>query len=93
MTLRQVVGKKVGHIVVYALSTCPLCRKTKQCLENLGLEYYFEDVDLLGEEDRRNAVTEISRWNTKRSFPTIVIDNKRAIIGYNESEISNLATL
>ncbi|MCL2150438.1 MAG: glutaredoxin family protein [Dehalococcoidia bacterium] len=78
--------------MVYALSTCPQCRKTKQLLNDLGLEYHFEDVDLIGADDQRNTMAEVSRWNSIRSFPTIVINNKRAIIGYNETEIRNLAT-
>ena len=90
MTLRQVAGEKIGHIVVYALSSCPQCQKTKHLLGDLGLEYYFEDVDALGEEDQRNAMAEVSRWNPRRSFPTIVINNEQAIIGFNETEIHRL---
>lgn len=93
MALRQVVGKKVGHIVIYTLSACPQCRKAKQLLGDMGLEYYFEDADSLDEENQRNVMAEVSRWNPGRSFPTIVINNKRAILGYNETEIRNLATL
>ena len=90
MALKHVDGKKNNHIVVYALSTCPWCHKAKHLLGDLGVDYYFEDVDLLGEEDQRNTMAEVSRWNPNRSFPTIVIDNKRAIIGFDEAEIRKL---
>ncbi len=91
MALQHVEGTKTRHIVVYALSTCPWCHKAKNLLNELGLDYYFEDVDLLGEEDQRNAMAEVSRWNPGRSFPTIVIDNERAILGFDEAEIRKLA--
>lgn len=90
MPLRQVTGKKVGHIVLYALSTCPECRRAKDLLDDLGFDYYFEDVDLNSGDDQRHIMAEVSRWNTKRSFPTIVINNQRAIIGFNEAEIRRL---
>jgi len=93
MALRQVSGKKVGHIVVYALSACPKCHQVKSLLNDLGLEYYFTDVDILSDENKRNTMVELSRWNTSRSFPTIVIDNKRAVIGFNEAELRKLAAL
>jgi glutaredoxin-like protein NrdH len=92
MALEHVAGKKYAHIVVYALSTCPWCRKAKQLLGDLGADYFFQDVDLLGEEEQRDVMAEVSRWNEGRSFPTIVIDNSRAIIGFDEQEIRNLVS-
>jgi len=90
MALTHVPGKKSAHIVVYALSTCPWCHKAKNLLKDLGLEYYYEDVDLLGEEEQRNVMSEVARWNPGRSFPTIVIDDKRAIVGFDEAELRKL---
>ena len=34
MALQHVAGKNKGHIVLYALSTCPWCGKTKKLLKN-----------------------------------------------------------
>jgi glutaredoxin-like protein NrdH len=47
MALQHVAGKNKGHIVLYALSTCPWCKKTKKLLEDMGVDYYFGDVDLM----------------------------------------------
>jgi glutaredoxin-like protein NrdH len=91
VALKHVEGTKTKHIVVYALSTCPWCHKAKHLLGDLGIDYYFEDVDLLGEEEQRNTMAEVSRWNPGRSFPTIVVDNKKAILGFDEAEIRKLA--
>jgi len=43
MDVNHVQGKNVGHIMLYALSTCPWCRKTKQLLSDLGVDYYYVD--------------------------------------------------
>ena len=56
MALKHVPGKKVGDIKIYALSTCPWCKKTKDLLDSLGIEYSFEDVDLLTGEEREKTV-------------------------------------
>ena len=52
MALKHVAGKNKGHIVLYALSTCPWCKKTKKLLEELGVEYYFDDVDLMTDAEK-----------------------------------------
>jgi glutaredoxin-like protein NrdH len=87
MALKHVTGKQMGHIVLYDLSTCPWCQKTKKLLGDIGADYYYEDVDLLVGEEQRNAMSEVSRWNPQRSFPVLVIDDTQAIIGFKETEI------
>jgi glutaredoxin len=85
-----VEGRKSGRIRLYALSTCVWCKKTKRLLGELGLGYEYVDVDLLGREDNAAAREEIIRWNPRGSFPTIVVDGKRSIVGFDEAEIRKL---
>ena len=87
MTVVNVPGKKAGHIMLYALSTCGWCQKTKKLLDDLGVEYYYEYVDHLQGDDKDKAIQEVTTWNPSCNFPTIVIDNKKCIVGYKESEI------
>ncbi len=87
MTLQHVAGKNKGHVVLYALSTCPWCRKTKKLLEDLGVEYYFGDVDLMNETDKNEALSVIQKWNPGSSFPTMIIDDAKCIIGFQENKI------
>lgn len=87
----HVEGRKSGRIRLYALSTCVWCKKTKRLLGELGVGYDYVDVDLLGKEDNAVAKDEIIRWNPRCSFPTIVVDEKRCIVGFDEAEIRNLA--
>jgi glutaredoxin len=87
MGLTHVAGKKVGQVVIYALSTCPWCKKTKKLLSDIGVEYYFVDVDLLQDDERKEAMQVVKKWNPSSSFPTLVIDNKQCIVGFREDEI------
>jgi glutaredoxin-like protein NrdH len=87
MTLQHVAGKNKGRIVLYALSTCPWCKKTKKLLDDLGVEYYFGDVDLMSDTEKKEALQVIKKWNSSTSFPTMVIDDDRCIIGFQENKI------
>jgi glutaredoxin-like protein NrdH len=90
MAAKHVPGKKVAHIMLYALSTCPWCQKTKRLLDEMGVEYYYEDVDLISGDERRDVISDVERWNPNRSFPTLVINDTRCIIGFQENELRSL---
>jgi glutaredoxin-like protein NrdH len=87
MALTHVTGKNAGDIKVYALSTCPWCKKTKKLLDELGVEYYFTDVDLLEGEERAQAMSAVRKWNPSGGFPTTVINNAKCIVGFREDEL------
>ena len=87
MSVEHVSGKNKGNVMLYALSTCGWCRKTKTLLNELGVEYDFTDVDLLKGEERDTAIKEITRHNPSCSFPTLVINNDRCIVGFREDAI------
>ena len=87
MNKKTVKGVKMGDILIYALSTCVWCGKTKKLLQDMGVEYSYIDVDLLEGEDKKKIDADLKKWNPRGSFPTVVIDNKKCIIGYKEDEI------
>ncbi len=87
MDVKHVSGKNRGHVLMYALSTCIWCKKTKRLLDSLGVDYNYIDVDLLDEKEKDDATKEIMQWNPSCTFPTIVIDKKKCIVGYKENEI------
>jgi len=86
----HVEGKNIGHIVAYTLSTCVWCKKMKRLLNELGIEYDYIDVDLLEGDEKEQARKEVLRWNHAGSFPTIVIDNKKSINGYEPEKVKEL---
>jgi glutaredoxin-like protein NrdH len=85
--LTHVEGKKKGKIVLYALSTCVWCKKTKQLLDELGVDYYYVNVDNLAGPERESAVEDITVWNPSCSFPTMVVKDEKCITGFKEDLI------
>ena len=75
-------------VVLYALSTCGWCKRTKKLLDDNGISYECHDVDTLAGEERKQAMAEASRWNPRSSFPTMVIDDgATVIVGFDEARI------
>ena len=85
--IEHVDGENKGKIMLYALSTCIWCKKTKQLFDKLGVEYSYIYVDLLEGEEKDDIVDEIRKWNPRCSFPTLVINDKKVITGFKEDEI------
>jgi len=90
--MTHVQGKHTGDIILYALSTCGWCQKTKKLLNELGVDYYYLDVDKSVGEERENALREIQKWNPDINFPTLVIDDNKCITGFREEEIREVLT-
>ena len=90
--IKIISGKKGKGIMVFALSTCFWCEKVKDLLNELNLEYGYVEFDLLAGQDQKEAYDEISKYNPNISFPTVVVNNgEKIIIGFDETEIKNLA--
>ena len=87
MSQVHVKGENKGKIILYALSTCVWCKKTKKLLTELGVDFSYVYVDLLKGEEQVNVMAEVSRFNSSRSFPTLVIDDETVIVGYQEKKI------
>lgn len=87
MKMNHVDGENRGDIILYGLSTCGWCKKTKKLLEDFGVKYNYVFVDQLNTKDKVKATKEIKRWNPRCSFPTLVINNEKCIIGYKDDEI------
>jgi glutaredoxin-like protein NrdH len=91
--IKHVPGtKKNCKVMIYALSTCGWCKKTKKFFDDAGVEYSYIDVDLVtGTEDKRRVVEDVKKWNAFKSFPTIVIDDKECILGFDEEKLRKVA--
>ena len=83
----KVPGKDVGKVVIYALSTCGWCKKTKRFLAELGVAYQYLDVDNLPDEEQESVKQVVKRWNPKSNYPTIVINDSECLVGYNEDRM------
>lgn len=74
-------------VLLYALSTCIWCRKTRQLLEDEGVTFDFVYVDLVDADERRQAREHIREYSDRTSFPAIIFDDKACIIGYKPDQI------
>jgi len=87
MTVEHVNGKNKGSIILYALSTCGWCAKTKELLRQMGVAFDFVYVDLLEGQAQDDIMQIVEKWNPSGSFPILVINNSKCIIGFREQEI------
>ncbi|NPV50011.1 MAG: glutaredoxin family protein [Candidatus Methanofastidiosum sp.] len=87
LTFEHVNGEKKGDVKLYALSTCVWCGKTKDLLKELGVDFNFVFVDLLQGDTKQYAIDEVKKYNKNCSFPTLVINNDKVIVGFKEAEI------
>jgi glutaredoxin len=87
MAVEHVNGRNKGSVLLFALSTCGWCAKTKDLLKQMGVAFDFVYVDLLEGQDQDDAIQAVEKWNPHGSFPTLVINNSRSIIGFREQEI------
>ena len=89
MVVEHVPGRNAGQVMLHALSTCVWCKKTKQLLTDLGVEYDYEYVDLLQGKEKGEAMETVKKWNPACTFPTLVINNK-CVVGFDEGKIREL---
>lgn len=70
------------EVLVYTLSTCPWCRKTKQWFADSDVPFEYVDVDTLPEEEQDAAAETAYRLSGGRRFPVVVI-NGEVVVGHN----------
>lgn len=94
MKIVKVDGKNNKHkVLMYALSTCVWCKRTKKFLTDKEVEFEYVDVDLCEEEDKEKIRKDILKRGGNLSYPTIIVDDKRLITGYSEDEIKEALEL
>ncbi|MGC9434863.1 MAG: glutaredoxin family protein [Methanomicrobiales archaeon] len=87
MEWTRVEGEDRGKVLLYTLSTCNWCRRTKELLKELNVGYSHLNVDLLPEDEMEAMIQDVTRWNPQGSFPTLVIDDETVIAGFREERI------
>ncbi|MGD8997778.1 MAG: glutaredoxin family protein [Anaerolineae bacterium] len=75
------------HVMFYGLSTCVWCKRTRKLLEEGDVAFDFIYVDLLRGKERTEAIEQVREWNRAGSFPTLVVDGKRSVVGFKPDQI------
>jgi len=88
MKIVKVAGRKNKHkVFLYTLSTCAWCNLTKNFLKENDVGYEYVDVDLCSEEDLEQIRMEILKRAGNIGYPTIIIDDKTCITGFDKARI------
>jgi len=88
MNVQKVTGINKKHrVLLYAISTCAWCKRTKKFLRDNGIEYEYIDVDLCDEADRKKIRSDITKRGGSPVYPTIIIDDDQLITGFLEGKI------
>ena len=74
-------------VMLYALSTCAWCRRIKRFFNENEVEYECLDVDLLEGDEKQQRRTELKDWNPNGSYPTVVIDDEKVVVGFNKERL------
>lgn len=80
-------GSQNHSVRMLGLSTCVWCKKMRELLESNGVVFELVYVDKLDGDARRKAVEELTKWNPDRTFPTVIVDESRAVRGYKPDEV------
>ena len=84
----KVTGSKSRRrIMLFALSTCIWCRKTRNLLDSLDVSYEYIYVDQISGREKAEVMKEVAAFNPGVTFPTVVIDGDVIIIGFKEEQI------
>jgi glutaredoxin len=90
----RVQGKRKNHkVLVYALSTCVWCSRTKDFLKKHEVEYEFIDVDLSSSDEKQKIIQDIMKRGVRLSYPIIIIDDEITIQGFRTDEIKGVLGL
>jgi len=87
MDVEHIDGEDRGKVMLYALSTCVWCKKTKRLLDNLGVSYDYIYVDLLDGDEKQAVREKVMVHNPACSFPTLVLNDEKCIVGFKADQI------
>lgn len=76
------------RVRLYALSTCPACKKVKEFLKNNNIEVEIIDVDNLDGGEQWVALKELRKINPQETFPTLIVE--KAVVGFDEENLRKL---
>ena len=91
--INHIEGADKGELLIYTLSTCVWCKKTKAFLDSLGIGYNYIEVDALPDAEKKKTLTDMKHFNPQCSFPTLVVNSEHCIVGYNEAKIKEVLGL
>jgi glutaredoxin-like protein NrdH len=81
----------IRKIRLFALSTCPACRKVKKFLADRNIRHEVIDVDTLDRQEQTLMLTELRKYNPQETFPTVIVEE--IIVGHDEESLEEALDL
>ncbi len=79
----------MAKVSMYTISTCPICRKTKEFFRARDIPFDFVDYDLASENEQNKIASEMMKGIGDIGFPFVRIDDV-VVIGYNPERFEQL---
>jgi glutaredoxin len=79
----------MNKVLMYTLSTCPWCRKTKQFFRDKGIPFDFIDYDLASEDVQTRIAAEMMKNSGHIAFPFVKVGDT-VVVGYNPERYEQL---
>lgn len=79
----------MAKVSMYTISTCPVCRKTKEFFRARGIPFDFTDYDLASENEQNRIAAEMMKGSSHIGFPFVRIDDV-VVIGFNPERFEQL---
>jgi len=76
------------EVMIYALTTCRWCSRTKLWFEDAHVQFSHVDVDSLSGAEAEAMAEEVERVSGGRRFPVTVIDGE-VIVGFKPEEFES----
>jgi len=80
-------------VVFYGLSTCIHCKHCREFLEKHAVPFELHYVDLAEGSEREEMLQTVREYNPQLSFPTVVIDGSRVIVGFQPEAMTEALDL
>ena len=59
----------------------------KRFLDAMDVEYQYIDVDRLDGSEKERVMKDVMKHNPRGSFPTMVVDDSKVVVGFQEDKV------
>ena len=79
--------------VVYSIHPCPHCVHLRDFLDRNGVKYAEVYVDDFASPAREQLIGRLESYNSRASYPTLVLPDGRSVVGFREKAVKRLLGL
>lgn len=82
-------GTAVKKATIYAMSTCPWCKKARKFFTEKNVPVEYIEYDKADEETRKSIEEECSSYMEELAFPVVKV-GEDVVVGYDTKKYSSL---